>query len=1101
MVTLNILVSIDLVFYLILIIAILMGFLRGFKKSIYNLIVMAVFYIVFFLTLTQVVNGLWGMNLSFLGNVLSNIDPSLANFTSFSTHYEEVIQALFNNSLDMSNAEVNLLAEGLIKFGLKIIWAILYFTIILLIYKIITGIIRGLFVKSKGNKHRGMGAVVGVLNGAMAVFVTLIVLGGSVSFLENITMLASDTENIDTTSELTLTERTTVFDVTQSIIYQGNIIELAEEEPVISQDVLDTTEELVTNYNNNLIVKIANGIKVTSSYNEETQVPLHINLFDQILSFDYDGTNISIRNEVSVFSNAYKVILDSEFSETNQITDIKGEEIREAFSHLESSTLLPTLLPIAIKYYSNENDINLSISDDDLYDYDYQTEISRLGNIISGVFDLLNESDTSIDENGQEVTVDGDFVKDIFQDVANSRVVLLTTEAFLVPAIQEGEGTLSQIIEIEDGFTWDTEYLALGDILAEMVDAGVSISTIETADASQLLGMFSKVDSTVLLDSKIITNALINILSGEAEIEGIEFLSVPTNITWESTDTTTGELEYILLAIQAILLEQDDLDFAQFDVDLINTLPSTTIDTILDSYIIRATITDQIATLDLGDFNLTVPDDALDLQDYYTKEELSALISSIKLIYDDLETFDLDTLFNMDESEYQTLFESTIIRSTITSQLLTFDLGQDSLVIPNDVYETTDYITSEELIDLMLAIKIIYDDLDTFDLDTLFNMAESEYQTLFESIIIRSTITAQLLTFNLGQDSLVIPNDVYETTDYITSDELIDLMLAIKIIYDDIDTFDIDVLYNLNSTAYDTLFTSKIIRATITNTLESFNLGAFGLVIPDNTYETEDYLTKVELVNLMNGISMISSDVDTFTIDSLFALDQSELSDLFGSTIMQATISDIILGYSMSTQDTSQMKLIVPNVFRENITVDTITEEQIEANELIDIILAINAIGITGFDGGINPDLISSSLDFDLILNSGSMHVTFDNIIDSNDDLVVPDLATDILYGINDIIIETELINLIEAVDAFSTSADIADVTFDFNTITTLSPNDQNIILDSMVVRNIITPDIETAVGIDPMYTLDSSDYVEGNISLFLTKQGVIDYINYLNSL
>lgn len=1025
MMTLNILTSIDLVFYIILIIAILMGFLRGFKKSLFNLFVMAVFYIVFFLTLTQVVNSLWEMNLGFLGNLMSNIDPSLANFTSFSNDYEAVIQALFNNSLDMTNAEVNLLAEGLIKFFLKITWAVLYFTVILLIYKLLTGLIRWIFVKNKGNKKRGLGAAVGVLNGALAVFVTLIIIGGTVSFLENVTMLFSEDDSA-LTSELTFTQRTTIFDTNDSLIYYDQVVELAEEDSVISQDMLNTTEELVDKYNSNIIVKIANQIKVNSEYNEEVKVPLHINLFDQILSFDYDETNISIRNEVSVFSHAYKVILDSEYSETNQITDIKGEDIREAFSYLETSTLLPTLLPIAIKYYSNENEIDLSISDNDLYDYDYQEEISRLGNIIAGVFDLLSEEDTSIDEDGEEVTIDGDFVKDIFEDVSNSRVVLLTTEAFLVPTIEDGEGTLSQIIEIEDGFTWDTEYLALGDILAEMVDAGVSISTIETADASQLLSIFSEVDPTVLLDSRIITNALINILSGEAEIEGIEFLSVPTNITWESTDTTTGELEYILLAIQAILLEQDNLDFSEFDVDLLNTLPSSTIDTILDSYIIRATITNQIATLDLGDFNLTIPDDALDLQDYYTKTELVALINSIKLIYDDLDTFDLDTLFSMDESEYQTLFESTIIRSTITTQLL---------------------------------------------------------------------------TFNLGQDSLVIPDDVYETTEYITTDELIDLMLAIKIIYDDIDTFDIDVLYSLSSTDYDTLFTSKIIRATITDTLESFNLGSFGLLIPDNTYETQDYLTKTELVNLMNGISMISSDVDTFTIDSLFALTQSELNDLFDSAIMQATISDIILGYSMATQDTSQMKLIVPALFRENITIATITEEQITVDELIDIILAINAIGITGFDGGISPSLISSSLDFDLILNSGSMHVTFDNIIDSNDDLVVPDLATDDLYGINNIIIKTEMINLIEAVDAFSTSADIASVSFDFNTIANLSQTDQNTILDSMVVRNIITPDIEDTVDDNPFYTLEASDYENNNMSLFLNKQGIIDYIDYLDSL
>jgi hypothetical protein len=258
-------------------------------------------------------------------------------------------------------------------------------------------------------------------------------------------------------------------------------------------------------------------------------------------------------------------------------------------------------------------------------------------------------------------------------------------------------------------------------------------------------------------------------------------------------------------------------------------------------------------------------------------------------------------------------------------------------------------------------------------------------------------------------------------------------------------------------------------------------------------------MSQTELTALMNSISIISSDVDTFTVDALFSLTAVQMNDLFDSAIMQATISDIILSYAIDTQNPSQMVLIVPSQFRESITVDTLSQEQIIQSELIDILIGLNEIGVSGFDGGIDPSLIGTGLDFDLIMNSGSLHVSIDNIIDSNSQLEVPLLAEDALYGFSNITLKAEIIALIEAVDAFSSSADVSDVTFDFNTIAGLTTTEQNTILDSMIVRNIITDDVETAVGIDPFYTLDASDYMSNNTSLFLTKQGVLDYIDHLN--
>jgi hypothetical protein len=49
-----------------------------------------------------------------------------------------------------------------------------------------------------------------------------------------------------------------------------------------------------------------------------------------------------------------------------------------------------------------------------------------------------------------------------------------------------------------------------------------------------------------------------------------------------------------------------------------------------------------------------------------------------------------------------------------------------------------------------------------------------------------------------------------------------------------------------------------------------------------------------------------------------------------------------------------------------------------------------------------------------------------------------------------------------------------------------------------MIVRNILTPEIETLAGnpLDP-YTLDNSDYMNSDPLTFLTKQAALDVIEY----
>ncbi|QWC00687.1 hypothetical protein KHQ88_03715 [Mycoplasmatota bacterium] len=869
---LNIVASIDIMFYLILGIAIFFGFLRGFRKSIFNFIVMAIFYIIFFLTLNTAVHMVWSMNLSFLGNILGNIDANLSSFQSFENDYQLIIQTFFNDSFDFTQSEMDLLAIGIIQFVIKILWSIVYFTVILLLYKIITGIIRIIFVKARKPKRRLLGSVVGVLNGAMAVFVTLIVLGGTVSFIDSVSLLL-DNETDETTNTLVFEPRTSIVELNNPLISDNQVVELAEEDPLVDPAMQETLNDLVDNYHSNIIVKIANTIKVDSSFNATEKVPLHIDLFDRVLSFKYDESDIALRHELSVFMNAFKVIQDSEYGETQKITDIKGEDIRLAFTYLESSILLPTALPVGIKYYSNVNEIDLSVSDSELFDYDYTEEISRLSNILAGVFDILNEQETSIDEDGNQVNIDGDWVKDIFNDVSQSRVVLLATEALLVPMIEDGESAITQIIALPSQISWENEYLALGNILAEMVDSGISIQDIEAADFNLVLETFSNIDSSVLLDSQLITEGLINILSGDTTMEGLEILTVPDNITWRSSDTETGELEYILVAIQSLMNEMDSLDFSNVDIDLLTSFDETTLSAILDSYIIRATISDQMSTFELGTYQLLIPDNTKDSKGYFTKTELQAIIESIQLLTD-VDGFSIEALYTMSDTDLDLLFSSKIIQATISDIILdqatTTPGSSFSLVVPT-IFREEILVNSQSLEQIEVTeLKAIINSLNTLNMTNFNGAIDAGVVTSLSSNDLNTILESGALHISIGHmikenGLIVIPDfsveDLYGFTDVVIKAEVVHFILAINELDENDFTnanFNFSAIAALDANQQSTILDSSIVRSTISEDVENAR-SVWNATNPLDQYHSpweyesdNETLTKASIIGFIN---------------------------------------------------------------------------------------------------------------------------------------------------------------------------------------------------------------------------------------------------------
>ncbi len=1092
-VDLSFLNSIHFIFYLVLGLAILGGLIRGFKKTVYTFIVMALFYVIFFVTIDKVVAILWTMDMPWLGPILSNIDPSLSNFTSFENSLNTFIDLIVGSSisLDVGSDSVVALATGLMQFILKLVWAVLYFTVILLAYKILTWIIGTIFFKKKKGESKNplFGGILGVANGLMAIFVTMIMLGGMMSLTESTLTILGD----DSIEPLSFETRLDDFNGDHSIIEMANFntAELDEYIPYL--------QSMVDEYNNNIFVKIANKIKTTSSINNTVEVPLNIDLFDKVLSFNYEDKQIGIRYEVSILSSAAKIFLDSDYSTTNNITDITGDEIRNIFAKLSKSALITSLIPIAIEVGTDYYDQDLSISLDELYQIDYEQELSNIGNISGALFDILNGAGFIGGEGSlSQLTVDGDTVRDIFGDISDSEVIVLLTENILLPMLSDSEDDFSTIITVPADLDVSAEITVLGDIFGEIVDADIPFSELEDADVGVLLQAASKVDLTILLQSQLVTEALINILSGQTNVEGLDILTIPENINWHDTYDlsgqleTPGELRNILEALNALTNSESNIDLDNLDINTLIDMDDTDIETFFDSYVIRATVSDIIADTDLGDVPLVIPDSVYDSLGYFTKSELVNVVKSVKLILTSAgDDFDILQALSLTDSETDKLLSSDIIYATIGAEI--YDLRSSSLVIPNSTLSLVlvdsanqTVVNKSEIKNILKALAVL--DIQDFDsisfdatiLNTLENsthddLDDSKINTLLGSSIVHATVSDMILNLDeLNGGVLTVPNSdslgnqvkYYDASDSLYMINKTEIGNVLKALYG-INITDFDSI-NLEDTSLltdnmDILVDSGIIHATMSKIMMDIS----GTIeIPEKSFNNQDvlivsgsttFISKDELINLMDALDILEiTNPANFTSGfDLSVLNTPTKQDtVLSSAIVHATVSKTIL-------DLNPTILYVPDQSEDGIAlkIDRGTGGNVTTyvlpSELEAMINVFNALGLDLNQLNVSfttSDLLDNS---SLIVESASLQGQIsDRILNGSTDIIVPDLDNSsqnikIVYGDVTYIKKTELLAFLNSVNQISGLNDFT--TFSFN------PSDlASLDLDNFFVSNIM---------------------------------------------
>lgn len=973
----------------------LLGLLKGFKRSLYTFIITLIFIGAFFLTVNIVVEQLYVMNLSFLGGILSQVDGALSSATSVQDAVHLYLPVVLDDMLDTSftNEEFLAFVDSIGMFVLKIAYTIIYFTVIQFIYRFILFII-GLFIfrkgrakNKRGKRGRILGSVFGTLTAAVNVFVLIIVLSGVMSIGESLTSIQVD--QMANQLELDPSMRPDITQLSQSRESVGRLRyqPMAEEQPALD-DALNMLRDVIEVYDSNILITAIDSVTVEDEQTGEAKTAPII-LFDEVLSINYNDESIGIREDLRTFSHLANIYFNSDYYDSNDLSDIASSEIEEIFITLGQSKLLTNLIPVGIEVGIDYANIDLSDADyaalkTEIYDHIiWQDEIETIGAIAVTGFTILEQANAfedNVDFNTVEIS--GTDLKTVFDDLAGSG--LATYGAFLVAdQVISGQSSMIQSIitvptSVED---WVAEFTAFGLIAEELIQNDISMSSFDSTDPQDLIMLFAGTDLTILLESTIVRMALINILSGNSDYEiNVDFLVIPdlTDEEWYSQLSGSGELYNILYGLSVLSTNLTDIDFDNLGINDLTVLDASEIDAMFESQVLIASISELILTLDTGDIDLIIPDDVLDPDGYIGKAEVKAMFSAMTMLAENIPCddgndacadlgFDITKVTNLGSDEIDDLFLSDILFATTSYQLLSFD----EIIVPDDA--KVDILVDGATLELVSKAEVKA----AFSAITALGITDFENIQMDESLLL-----------NLSVDPDLQPT-VLDTAKT-------DKIFASKVLHATISYFLIDMT-NVEPPETSPVIIPYIAAKNYDNTTS--NVVRYDDALGNVTYISENELTAVLSAVLVLDIQDFNS-IDAISFDTISA----NIDALLDSAILHATVSDQIL--QMKDEGT----LVIPyqDVDGEDVvfTVGTVSAEEttyVSEDELTAVLDALSILDITSTEDINNLSLdtidIQNIIDNDdAILASAVIHATISKqILDqaTGDTLVIPSREND----------------------------------------------------------------------------------------------------------
>lgn len=988
----------------------LAGLWKGYKKGLYWFVVMAVYYLLFFVSIQMMTPLFWSMKIPFLGLFLGRIDRNLQSALSVQDVVHHYLLPFIQKHMgtdEALNAELLQLMDTAGQLLFKIVYTILYFTIFLFLYKAFFGLVRIMFIRTHRGEpaHRFLGILFGVGQSLLGFSVAVILSSGLMSLSRQGLVLLSE-------------------------------IEKQMEKPFLQENTRQRIEGAIEGYHQSLPVRFLYQWEL-KDHKTNVNTPLPIQLFDAAYRIRYRGEDISLRKELSLILDMVTTYYQSDVPKTKNWADFKPSEVQTIVRHAQRSDLIPLILPLGIELFYERSETGLPVSRETLYGIDWKRELQVFGEVVLLTYELI---DTSGLRGGQkprsEITLDGDHIERIFDELADSQVINESVAIIAKPLLARNE-RLSLIITIPDDIEMDHEIRAIGLIAKEIFNTNITLGDLESRDVTRILSVLDTMDLTVFLESRIISEALINIFTNKANIEAFSRLVVPEGIVWYDTYNETGEriqdgeLRRLLVAFQKMVQVVDSIDFSTFDLRFVSRLDDSAIEHLFDSEVLVATVSTHLLNLELGTTPLVVADDLLNEQHNLHKEELKHLARATREIYDQLscETcengIDLNGIFAMEDAIYETIFNSRIIADTIGQ--LVYDQGSEFMVIPDDVKTTVyregnpiDVVRADELQNLLLAGKAMgFQSIDNLEIHVNFLKSLKQPGTdlldrekadrVFASKIVHATTSKLLFDASESNPALVIPRVALsgdpliitenEAVTFIDKEELKHLLQGVLML--DIDEFEHLTDVNLQEMAehMPILTNSAIIHASISKQILTlnpsqvylpqtrFNGKPFSITVADGTlYVDKDEIHSLAKAAILLNIHQVNDFTGTIDLTPIFI--EANQDQLLTSSLIHYHLSQQLL-------QNPQGFFVTPykNEEGKDIRVVRGSDEYVSKEEIKAIIGALEVLGLNSIDGFTNRfDLqrLNTEDAQEQLLRSAIIQATLSKkLLDFDDDIII----------------------------------------------------------------------------------------------------------------
>lgn len=551
----------------------------------------------------------------------------------------------------------------------------------------------------------------------------------------------------------------------------------------------------------------------------------------------------------------------------------------------------------------------------------------ELKNLINGIEALgvtdFNNFDANTVINNKEIDLDTILNSEIIHFVISTKLKEMNSDV-IIPKI-----VLSTIYEENEVVTKTEVKSLIEGVWALDID-------LDNFDSTAILNKNDDEIDTIL-NSNILLYTISNKLSNISNIVIPD--KVKMSDSFAENYIEKAEIKNAIKGINALGITNFN---TTIDTNIVLQRSDTEINTMLNSMIIHATISDKILKVTEIDIPTNAKkDDTLGIDGAILKAEISNLFKSIKALnLTDINEFNANTVLNMNDESLNTMLNSMIIHYTISNKLVTLE----GISIPAGAYDNTlgeKAITSSEIKNAINGVKAfgITDFSSNLDANKILKMTDKEIDTIINSMIIHYTISGKI------RENVSVPNAYITNTelssDAITKTELKTTIISFKSLnMEEINYVDASVLNNddLNTNI---LFASAIVRYELSSSLlDLTNL----ITIPSGVYEiyseaypTEKGITTDELCALVSGAKALGINFNDTSSISTTSLSKDNTSTAMNSKILQYTISNKIIAIN---------SLVVPASIY-NTLITGYEEKAITSEEIVKLVGDFNSMNIS----------------------------------------------------------------------------------------------------------------------------------------------------------